>query len=360
MMITGGKDGNLVEWSNTFEKKRILRIPELHGSCRVIAQMSLNSSMLIVGTTRNCIYQVNFELNLMKCLVNGHFEELWGLSSRDDSKFLTCSNDKNLNCWDTLSHSLIWSSQFDDQLHSVHIHPHHDLAVISLSNKSKWLVYDFIGKKTVSSQCEGAEQIEVIRYSPSGLMLACGSRDNSIYLYNVTEDGLKYSRCGRCSGHSSFITHLDWSVDSQYLISNSGDYECLYWSALMSKQITQVQLVREIKWASHTCTISFSTFGIWNSTDINANPTTGSPIPLSIDGTDINACYASTKNGLLATVDDFGKLNLFVFPCSSPKTEKRVYQGHSSHVTNVAFVNNETRLISVGGNDMAVFQWTII
>lgn len=29
-------------------------------------------------------------------------------------------------------------------------------------------------------------------------------------------------------GHSSFITHLDWSADGQYLRSNSGDYEVLY------------------------------------------------------------------------------------------------------------------------------------
>ena len=29
-------------------------------------------------------------------------------------------------------------------------------------------------------------------------------------------------------GHSSFITHLDWSVDGQHLRSNSGDYELLY------------------------------------------------------------------------------------------------------------------------------------
>lgn len=29
-------------------------------------------------------------------------------------------------------------------------------------------------------------------------------------------------------GHSSFITHIDWSEDSQYLRSNSGDYELLY------------------------------------------------------------------------------------------------------------------------------------
>ena len=29
-------------------------------------------------------------------------------------------------------------------------------------------------------------------------------------------------------GHSSFVTHLDWSQDSQHLRSNSGDYELLY------------------------------------------------------------------------------------------------------------------------------------
>lgn len=29
-------------------------------------------------------------------------------------------------------------------------------------------------------------------------------------------------------GHSSYITHLDWSPDNKYIMSNSGDYEILY------------------------------------------------------------------------------------------------------------------------------------
>ena len=29
-------------------------------------------------------------------------------------------------------------------------------------------------------------------------------------------------------GHASFITHIDWSADGQYIRSNSGDYELLY------------------------------------------------------------------------------------------------------------------------------------
>ena len=59
-------------------------------------------------------------------------------------------------------------------------------------------------------------------------MLAVGSRDNYIYMHTVSDDGTKYSRVGRCSGHSSFVTHIDWSLDNHYLQSNSGDYELLF------------------------------------------------------------------------------------------------------------------------------------
>ena len=33
--------------------------------------------------------------------------------------------------------------------------------------------------------------------------------------------------------------------------------------------------------------------------------------------------------------------------------------GHSSHVTNVRFLDNDNYFISVGGNDKCVFQWRI-
>ena len=249
---------------------------------------------------------------------------------------------------------MLWSAQLEDQLHSVNIHPEFDLAAVGLT-KAKWLVYDIAERKVVFTQVEGTEQIEVIKYSPNGQYLAVGSRDNFIYVYNVGDNGLKYSRIGKCSGHSSFITHIDWSSESEYLMTNSGDYEVLFWQASSCKQITQVQQIREIKWENNSCILSFNTLGIWNSSDV-ANSSGGST---SMDGTDINGCYGSSANNLLATVDDFGKLNLFTYPCGSFKAEKRVYNGHSSHVTNVTFVNNDSRIVTTGGNDMSVFQWTI-
>jgi echinoderm microtubule-associated protein-like 1/2 len=71
-MITGGKDGSLVEWTCTsqsqqqFERHRTLNLPEQSGSVRFMAPMSVTGSgagggggMFLVGTTRNSIYQVS-------------------------------------------------------------------------------------------------------------------------------------------------------------------------------------------------------------------------------------------------------------------------------------------------------------
>ena len=81
------------------------------------------------------------------------------------------------------------------------------------------------------------------RFSPDGTMLALGSRDNAIYIYQVSYDKTvtivytpndipqvkdsyrKFVRQGRCLGHSSPVVQLDWSRDCSFLQSNSQDNE---------------------------------------------------------------------------------------------------------------------------------------
>ncbi|RYH20675.1 hypothetical protein EON65_22800, partial [archaeon] len=92
----------------------------------------------------------------------------------------------------------------------------------------------------------------------------------------------------------------------------------------------------------------------------------------TMDGTDVNGVDRSPSQRFLASADDFGKVNLFNYPCLNPKgSPHNAYTGHSSHVTSVrwtsvyptgrkgAFLKPRTDdfLISIGGEDKCVFQW---
>lgn len=70
------------------------------------------------------------------------------------------------------------------------------------------------------------------------------------------------------------------------------------------RQIPQTSLMRDVEWASNTCTLTFTTVGIW---------------PENADGSDINHCDRSHNKKFLVTADDFGKIKLFSYPVIQPK-----------------------------------------
>jgi WD40 repeat protein len=83
--------------------------------------------------------------------------------------------------------------------------------------------------------------------------------------------------------------------------------------------------------------------------------------PPEADGTDINSVDRSPDQTLLATADDFGKVKLFRYPAPQPKGSAfRVSNGHSSHVTNVRFLQDGQTVISTGGNDRCIFHWDVV
>jgi len=80
-----------------------------------------------------------------------------------------------------------------------------------------------------------------------------------------------------------------------------------------------------------------------------------------MDGSDINAVCRSRTGHLLATSDDFGKVNVFRYPCNNVPNGKvstsLSYSGHSSHVMNVKWTVGDEYLISVGGNEKTIMLW---
>ncbi|PIO16683.1 hypothetical protein AB205_0108340, partial [Aquarana catesbeiana] len=132
------------------------------------------------------------------------------------------------------------------------------------------------------------------------LFLTCG-HDKQVHLWNSKEHQPVWSTT--LEGHSSYITHLDWASDSSSFMTNSGDYEVLYWDPDSAKQIVSAESVRNAEWENASCTLSFHVLGVW---------------PDGADGTDINSVTKSHDRKLLATGDDFGGVRLFSYPCVVP------------------------------------------
>ncbi|XP_012533134.1 echinoderm microtubule-associated protein-like 2 isoform X7 [Monomorium pharaonis] len=346
----GGKDGKILYFDASLNPTgEDAQIEDHFGGIRTLSEG--RGTQLLIGTTRNCILVGENDMGFNPAML-GHAEEVWGLAAHPTlPQFATAGHDRLLQMWDSLSHTVVWSKDIGEQAQSIAFSPDGNIIVVGCVS-GKWLAIDSETRELYTHHSDGSEPIQVVQFSPDGSLLALGSRDNYIYIYQVNDDATKYSRVGRCmpkrirrhGGHSSFINHLDWSVDGQYLRSNSGDYELLYWNPGVCRQIPQSSMLRNVDWATHSCVISFETIGIW---------------PEGADGTDVNNCTRSGDGKLLATGDDFGKVKLFSHPVCQPKSLYHSYGGHSSHVTNVSFLQDDSRLVSTGGADTSVLQWIV-
>ncbi|XP_053575930.1 echinoderm microtubule-associated protein-like 3 isoform X2 [Bombina bombina] len=374
VLSAGGKDRKMILWSSTLNQIKEREIPELFGIIRSIAEGS--SGELLLGTTRNSLLKGSLE-NGFSPIIQGHTDELWGLATHPSQNiFLTCGHDKQLCVWNGIEHTLSWSCALEDPGLCADFHPSGREACVGLST-GRWLVLDMQSCGTLSVHSDGNEQLSVVRYSPDGNFLAIGSHDNVIYIYStgqrdyrrqkdhslnssqeeldssqeegdssVCDRGQRYTRYGKCVGHSSFITHFDWSRDGKYIMSNSGDYEILYWDiAGGCKLLRNRYESRDREWATYTCVLGYHVFGVW---------------PEGSDGTDINALARSRGMTMVSVADDFCKVHLFRYPCNRPKAPSHVYSGHGSHVTNVRFTHDDSHLISLGGKDASIFQWRVV
>ncbi|OXB77960.1 UNVERIFIED_CONTAM: hypothetical protein H355_003183 [Colinus virginianus] len=182
MLLTGGgKDRKIILWDHDLNPEREIEVPDQYGTIRAVAEGK--ADQFLVGTSRNFVLRGTFN--------DGFLVEV------------------------------------QEPGHCADFHP--SGAVVAIGTHSgRWFVLDAETRDLVSIHTDGNEQLSVMRYSVDGTLLAVGSHDNFIYLYIVTENGRKYSRHGKCTGHSSYITHLDWSPDNKHIMSNSGDYEILY------------------------------------------------------------------------------------------------------------------------------------
>ncbi|XP_060995599.1 echinoderm microtubule-associated protein-like 2 isoform X3 [Dama dama] len=341
----GGRDRRVVLWGSDYSKLQEVEVPEDFGPVRTVAEG--RGDTLYVGTTRNSILQGSVHTGF-SLLVQGHMEELWGLATHPSrAQFVTCGQDKLVHLWSVESHQPLWSRTIelpsrlaDNIIFLTASTPNLHKAVGMMDPHLE------TGPERILPALPASTRVALSWPSAQSLADGCCWTRRPMTWWPSIQMGMNRSQwSASLRGHSSFITHLDWAQDSSCFVTNSGDYEILYWDSSTCKQITTAETVRNVEWATATCVLGFGVFGIWSE---------------GADGTDINAVARSHDGKLLASADDFGKVHLFSYPCCQPRALSHKYGGHSSHVTNVAFLWDDSVALTTGGKDTSVLQWRVV
>jgi len=350
-IVSGGKDAKIRFWNAQGESVRILDLAE--NSSQISAAdlavktlaVSPSNGNLFLGTRGNEIFvvEVDEDAHDVVPLVNGHAEEFWGLATHPTLQiYATTGNDKTVRVWDIEGKRQITFRKIEANGQTIDYSPDGKTLAVGLQSGNILILnadtLEELHKIDEAASKEDKFQVDDVKYSPDGLFLASGSHKNVVSIYQVDKG---YKKIGTCKGHSSFVSHIDWSHDSKVLQSDSGSYEHLYWDVEDIAQITRSTAVRNLKWDTWTCILGWPVLGIW---------------PKGADGTDINAVGRSHSSEWVATADDNGSVKVFRYPVLQG-TPFREYFGHSSHVTNVKFSANDKYIISAGGNDRSLFHW---
>ena len=362
-LISGGKDNKIVIYNNVNGNYTLDKVIEFDSSFP--KAIDCFNGKLLVGLRNGTIIEIDIATEEKKTLLSSHHEgEAWGLHIIEETKqFLTIGDDNKLMLYDFdnkryLKKGTIGKKPIDrvrakqSTASTLSVYPPNQQGRAIAHNpvNNHVAISNNMGKVTIRSiedldtklftLKDATEWCEVIRYSPQGDMLATGSHDNAVYVYNVKNN---YSLVVKFAKHNSFVTQLDWSKDQTYIRSVCGAYEKLYYNvAEKSHDPAGISNTKNVDWETNSLKIGWCVEGIY---------------PSGEDGSHINGVDTTRDNTLIATSDDFGLMNIFRYPCLSLKHKAKSYSGHSEHVVRAIFSVDGERIFSIGGYDKTVIQW---
>jgi len=356
-VITGGKDNVVIFWTEEFKEIRRLQV----AACPKASDQNGKGNFVVGLRDGSIVEFVN--ASQPKLVMASHSDgEAWGLAVCPHTGLLISTADDNkIMVWDPKARRCVASSIVNQKAgpkpktmgastlsvyspnqcaRAVAINPKTGHIAVGINNgelsiRKSLRELDVV----VAHKQDSKEWIEAIEYSPCGKYLAVGSHDNSIYIYDSS-----YKLVTRCHKHSSFITSVDWSNDSNFIQATDGAYEILFFDAHTGVQQTGgATALRDEAWATWTSRIGWPVQGIY---------------PSGVDGSHINGVERSHSGNLVATGDDWRLVNLMRYPCLKGG-KPASYAGHSEHVVRIKFDNEDRYLYSIGGYDRTLIQWKL-
>src|SRR5690606_12012349 len=142
-----------------------------------------------------------------------HSSEFWALATHPLQSIIATGggSDNSIRLWSISSRKVLLSTNIgNDSAFCLGFDPSGKIVAAGLESGDV-LLLDSSTLEQVKRINVQKVKIDDLKFSPNGEFLAVGSHANVIDIFDVSKD---YERIGTCKGHSSFVSHLDWSKDS--------------------------------------------------------------------------------------------------------------------------------------------------
>jgi len=290
-------------------------------------------------------------------------DELWGLDTHplNSNIFITAGDDGFVKVYNLEKKELIRKKNYGIRLRSICYSPSGINIAVGTNEGSFFIINENL-EIIISAIIDRRATIYDLAYSPNGKYLAVASHDNYIDIYEVENDLGYYQRFMSCRGHSSYVTHIDWDINSSMIRSNSANNELFYWSLITdaTKSVDPTSY-RKVDWHSSKCILQWETKGIFG-VKVVKNPITQENIEHFLSPCTVYCCDKVKINNdlqLLSVGDAFGNIYIYRFPAFSNDMKYQAFHAHGGPVANVKFAVNLKTLISVGATDGLIIQWNL-
>ncbi len=142
-----------------------------------------------------------------------------------------------------------------------------DGAFLAIGESGRVELLDAAKRETIATFHHSANTIPAVAFSPDGTLLAAGSKEGTIKVWNVTSE----TEVATLAGHADQVASLDFSSDGSMLASGSFDRTVKLWNVATwtngatleghTERVGKIAFVREGKLASASVT---GTVRLWN------------------------------------------------------------------------------------------------
>ena len=161
--------------------------------------------------------------------LTGHTEWVHGLAFKDNGTLISGGNDHTLRAWNVTTGKQRWVEDVGDDVIAVAL-PSHNPRFIAYGGTGN---YDIRTRYSDDGDWRGSVEghtrsVYDLAFKPNSYLLASGSIDKTIRIWDVSNTNLRHVRTLR--GHTSVVRSVAWSPDGRTLASASWDGTVRLWN----------------------------------------------------------------------------------------------------------------------------------